>query len=296
MINPVYVGAFSPEKDYLWVTWSLLTACNYTCRYCYVRGNGVSKKETDEAVISFIRSAPQKEKEVTLFGGEPTIHPRIMDIVESLVGFSKVHIFTNLSLKDDMMKRLAKNQVHFSVSYHPDIIDALTFIKKFDKLIEFRGNVDFVNVMMVQECQSQEEIVCEYLRNYQIRHRLLPIWREGGGSDWVKSVAYSKRKDVIAIRDTHVIDDRGREYVFSEQECIYLGKDSFTGWKCAAGMRSLFIDYQGLVYRCQADMREGIVFCDSKGEYPKLSFYQCPHNSCTCEYYIPKMRYENLSV
>ena len=99
MINPVYVGAFSPDRDYLWVTWSLLTACNYTCRYCCVKGKEISDKETDKNVIKFLHAAPQKEKEVTLFGGEPSIHPRVLNIAKELSSFAKVHIFTKLPIK-----------------------------------------------------------------------------------------------------------------------------------------------------------------------------------------------------
>lgn len=289
MINPVYVGAFSPDRDYLWVTWSLLTACNYTCRYCCVKGKEISDKETDKNVIKFLHAAPQKEKEVTLFGGEPSIHPRVLNIAKELSSFAKVHIFTNLSMMRRMIQNLVNMNVQFCISYHPDIIEPEPFLRNLNYLVDINGKIDFVNVMMVSEYGERENTVCEYLRKKKIRHRLLPIWREGGGSDWVKSVVYSKRDDVIAIRDTHIIDENGKEYVFSEQECIYLGKDHFTGWKCAAGMRSLFIDHKGIVYRCQADMKSHIIFCDCKDEYPVLEYYRCPHSTCTCEYYIPKV-------
>lgn len=291
MINPVFVGAFHPDNDYLWITWSLLTACNYTCRYCHVKGTDISTEETDKKVINFIRNAPQASKEVTLFGGEPSIHPRILDIAKELTSFAKVHIFTNLSMDYIKIERLTALNVNFSISYHPDIINPDHFIDKIKILLHYDGIIDFVNVMMVTGMEDEQEKVCSFLRDNHIRHRLLPIWEEEDGSRaWVRSVKYSRRNDVIPIRDTHVVDDKGNDYIMSEQECIYLGKTRFEGWHCAAGMRSLFIAHDGTIARCQADMKNNIAFCHADDYYPPLQYYTCPHKTCTCEYYIPKMR------
>lgn len=289
-MNTVAVGAFPPKNDYLWITWSILLSCNYNCRYCHVRSEGVSCKNTINNVIRFIKDAPQKTKEVTLFGGEPTIHPNLEYIVDGLSKIcNKIHVFTNLSCRKEMISYLVKNNVSFSISYHPDIISPEKFIDKLKYLYDNNGNIDFINVMMVHEKEEDIEYVAKICRELKIRHRLLPIWQEGGQSDWVKSVIYSRRNDVIPIRDTFVIDSSGTTNIFSEQECIYLEKVNFKGWYCYGGMRSLYINHKGIVYRCQADMRDNIPYANCNTDaYPVLEPYICPHEKCTCEYYIPK--------
>ena len=288
MNSPICVGAFSPKNDYLWVTWSILLECNYSCRYCHVKSKGISNKSIIDKTISFLNSAPQKEKEVTLFGGEPTIHPLLFYIIENLYFCKKVHIFTNLSCSNNDLKKLVDNNISFSISYHSDIIKPEYFLNKLKTLLDFNGNIDFINVMMVDGKEKENEEVLSFCRDNKIKHRLLPIWQEGGKVNWIQSMIYSRRTDVIPIRDTIVVKQNKNKYILSEQECISLNMDKFKNYYCYAGVRSLYIDHNGNVYRCQADMRSNIKFCTVYDKYPLLKVYKCQHETCTCEYYIPK--------
>ena len=83
--------------------------------------------------------------------------------------------------------------------------------------------------------------------------------------------------------------------VLSEQECIHINMVRFTGYRCYAGMRSLYISHDGDVYRCQADLGSGVKFCTVYDTYPELKAYTCPYRECTCEYYIPKEVKEGLA-
>lgn len=293
---PVFVGAFMPDISYLWVTWSIMTFCNYKCRYCAVRSGNRDDIASDKVIddtIGFIYNAHQDVKEVTLFGGEPTLHPRLEYIVENLSPVcEKLHVFTNLSLGKEKMKFLTNRNVAFSVSYHPDIIPASSFLKNLEILLSFGADIDFVNVMMVDDKQDDMDAVCDFLRVNRIRHRLLPIWGDGSQINWLKSISYSRNEDVIPIRNTIVRFDDDKEMVLSEQECIYLGFNNFRYYRCYAGSKSLYIDHNGLTYRCQADMRNGIVMCKTDEKLPEQEFYVCPHEKCTCEYYIPKLIYK----
>lgn len=288
MNNPICVGAFSPKNDYLWITWSILLECNYSCRYCHIKSKGISDKDTIDKTISFLKNAPQKEKEVTLFGGEPSIHPLLFHIIENLKFCKKVHIFTNLSCSDNKIKELIDNNISFSISYHSDIIKPEYFLKKLKTLLDFNGSIDFINIMMVDEKEKENEEVLSFCRHNKIKHRLLPIWQEGGKVNWIQSMIYSRRNDVIPIRDTIVVKQDRTKHILSEQECISLNMDKFKDYYCYAGIRSLYIDHNGNVYRCQADMRSNIIFCNVSDSYPSLQVYKCPYDTCTCEYYIPK--------
>ena len=287
MNKPIAIGAFPPKNDYLWVTWSLLLECNYTCRYCHVKSSGRASRKIIDDTISFLKKAPQNDIEVTLFGGEPTIHEDLLYIVDKLSFCKTVYIFTNLSCSNSLIEQLVKKNVSFCISYHSDIIKPEHFLSKLEFLLSKSGSIEFINVMMVAEKEYENDIVLKYCRDHQIKHRMLPIWQEGGSIDWLQSVIYSRRPDVVPIRDTIVVKDN-KKVVLSEQECIALNIDNFKGYDCYAGMRSVYIDHNGHVYRCQADMNESKIFCSVTDNYPELDSYTCPYDKCTCEYYIPK--------
>lgn len=282
-------GAFPPKNDYLWVTWSLLTACNYSCRYCNVKGSGYASSDTIHNTIDFIRNAPQKVKDVTLFGGEPTIHSSVNDILDSLKSICRnVFIFTNCSSQERCLSIFVSKGIKFCLSYHPDIISDNDFLKKMSFLIKENAYIEFVNVMMVDGKRKEIDSVCAFCRDNNIRHRILPVYSENGKSDWIKSVKYSRRNDVIPIRNTIVVKE-GKKSILSEQECVSFGITRFKGYLCYSGIRSIFIDHLGNVFRCQNDMRKKNIFCNVKDTYPNIGYpYTCPHNECTCEYYIPK--------
>jgi hypothetical protein len=105
---------------------------------------------------------------------------------------------------------------------------------------------------------------------------------------------YSRRSDVNAIRNT-IVAKENKILILSEQECISLNMVNFLGYRCYAGMRSVFIDHNGSVFRCNADMNKDIKFCTVFDNYPILEAYTCPHRECTCEYYIPKEVREGLA-
>lgn len=290
MSFPEFVGSFSPQNDYVWITWSLLTFCNYTCRYCAIKSHDKHDiTSSAEKALAFIRNLPQKNKEIALFGGEPTLHPEILKISRSAGEICEnVHIFTNLSSRISMISDLESSGIKFMISYHPDIIDPERFIEKLSHIRP--ENIDFVNVMMVYEKDLEMETVCAFCRHSKIPHRLLPVWREGGMSDWMKSVSYSYRKDVIPVRNICVLRKEKKD-TMSEQECVLAGIENFEGYFCYAGLRSLFIDHAGNVYRCQADANEGNVLCNVNSVYKIPESYRCSHSRCTCEYYIPKEQY-----
>lgn len=57
----------------------VLFQCNQACRFCFVSTH--LPAAGDEAVEAAIRSAGAKGRKVTLSGGEPLLHPRILDFV-----------------------------------------------------------------------------------------------------------------------------------------------------------------------------------------------------------------------
>ena len=256
MSQPICCGAFRPSDDYLWVTWSMLTACNYMCPYCNVRGNEIAKDATIDATIAFLQATPQSRKEITLFGGEPTVHHNVVNIARRIADFAQLHVFTNFS--SDVNLLLALQDVGtLSITYHPDMLSSQGFLKKLKSVRLDR--IDFVNVMMWTRQQEWIDDVCTTCRELGVKHRLVPIWGISSTADWFRSAQYCRRPDVPPFGDVTVIYENGRRATYLEQECVAYGLSNFKGYTCYAGRNSLYIDHMGRVYRCQADARAGIV-------------------------------------
>ncbi|MFZ5799282.1 MAG: radical SAM protein [Desulfobulbus sp.] len=64
----------------------LLTACNLSCRHCYINpaqhGTATLPRET---AIAWLRlfARPEKESNLVLLGGEPTLHPDLAEIIRA---------------------------------------------------------------------------------------------------------------------------------------------------------------------------------------------------------------------
>lgn len=110
--------------------------CNSRCNFCVVGSPLYMKDTVDfEEIMRFVRdNSGAGYNVVNLHGGEPTIHPRFFELLESIqaLGFSETHIQTNgLKLADpDFVQRCKSLGVtRFVVSLHAsrgEVQDRLT--------------------------------------------------------------------------------------------------------------------------------------------------------------------------
>lgn len=96
-------------------------ACNSKCSFCVV-GSPLIRHDTvnyDEIVAFLSENASNGYQSVNLHGGEPTIHPRLFELLSTIaaLGYPEVHIQTNgRRMKDmDFTERLAKHGVRVVV-------------------------------------------------------------------------------------------------------------------------------------------------------------------------------------
>lgn len=139
------------------VEWECTLACNFKCDYCTNGRNSVLpepiKAVTDEVTLeSFIRNTLKplcRDSRLFLFGGEPTLHPKIGFIVETLKKYSVSFIIqtnfsnpelvisldcpTNVSIHDEMSQscypKLAEVKNLESVDVMFDSIAAIERLK-----------------------------------------------------------------------------------------------------------------------------------------------------------------------
>ncbi|HSR68499.1 MAG TPA: radical SAM protein [Acidobacteriota bacterium] len=117
----------------------LTDLCNSECTFCVVASPFYTKDTVDyEDVISFLEShRGQGYDVVNLHGGEPTIHPRFLETLQTIreLGYPQIHLQTNgirLAKREFTEKLVDLNVTKFIVSLHgdtPEYHDSQTFTK-----------------------------------------------------------------------------------------------------------------------------------------------------------------------
>ena len=104
-----------PKKVSLELTYK----CNFSCRYCYQDSDPSRKEYLKEpiALLSYLKKIGVYSIELT--GGEPLLHPNIMQVIEYIVkNFNSYSLITNGTLLNDKMLTLLsqiKGQVQICV-------------------------------------------------------------------------------------------------------------------------------------------------------------------------------------
>ncbi len=115
--NSRTVGFQAGERN---IFFHILTACNLSCRHCYINtdqhGKSTLSQETIEKWLELFAD-PNKKTNVIFLGGEPTLHPRLSQgIVKAKELGMAVTVDSNGFLFNDLLKKTS-----------PDLLDYLSF-------------------------------------------------------------------------------------------------------------------------------------------------------------------------
>ena len=170
-------------------TYEVTSNCNYKCDYCGTyKDEEYSDIYTINKIIGFFKllSADNIDNtiEIQLFGGECTLHPHFIYIVEELSKLSNVELilFTNFSADLDLYKQfceIAKGHIHnISPSFHYNHINTEEFLNKLRYITNnYDINID-VGCMLSKGRYTEEEyinIFSEFKNNKNVTLSLFPI-------------------------------------------------------------------------------------------------------------------------
>lgn len=130
----------NPDNEQFLVNWMLHDRCTYDCSYCppaNKRGKDdwlkitFSKEFVDKLEARLIEQGQNKNVIVHFTGGEPTVWPKFIELVDYInsKGWS-VDITTNGSRSLDWWKENAQKFNHISMSYHSEHVDDDEFMEK----------------------------------------------------------------------------------------------------------------------------------------------------------------------
>ena len=89
----------------------ILTACNLSCRHCYIRPDQHGNQAVDrQAMLAWLKMFydSKKANNLVFLGGEPTLHPDLAEGIRAArkLGYRSITIDTNGLLPQDLLARL----------------------------------------------------------------------------------------------------------------------------------------------------------------------------------------------
>jgi len=286
-----------PHQDSLKVEWNIGKRCNLDCGYCPAFIHDSTSPHT--AVQTFVETIDKlgsinKPLRISFTGGEPCVHPCIIDIVD----YAKKHtdwinITTNGTLPYKLYNRLPVSHYVFSVHFDNKVVDkTLTNILLFAQFNEAERNIPFqINLMAHHEHMNKVKKAAILFDGHGIPYVVRRIrWTDAEDRDWFDDMRYDP-KDLEWIlekkstaKENVIVDDK---HLYHANDIIKSHKNQFEGWKCNAGLESLMINWDGEVHRatCRVGGSLGNIY---KGTFvvPTQSIV-CTRKWCTCAADIP---------
>lgn len=295
------------------IYWGVTNNCNLKCHYC-------SKYKSEEfynldyvnGIVEFINNLSNIKSAVflKLFGGEPTTHPNILDIIKNINSKVNVELQTNLILDSLLLNEIIKikNINAFNISLHYGLVDRNIFFKNLNLLLKHSSKYKYNILLNLMYEKDYHKLID---KDYQIYNQLSKafynfnvgislVYHNINGEydeatvDWVNNT-YKKFKQ--SDRHINIIynDDT------MEQSSFYyikgMGYNKCKGMKCSCLKNNIYIDSNGDIYPCQTYFRYlnkkyGNILFD-KDILNKLineEYVICEASECDCELDIPKWR------
>ncbi len=323
----------SARQDILSVLWAITKSCNHSCEYC-VYYKPVDK-EGFVSASSLIRAAEKilalgrPGYQITLYGGEPTLHPGIIELIGAILAHPvrpQLRIFSNGSRNARFFEQLSEvaavPQFGIIFSAHLAFLDAPRFVKAVRASVA-NGIRVAVNVMYDHRHDGLARLL---VGDLVVLRSHLPFFIEinfpydvdgamaEGASEtqlaWVdeqrgvfealnSDVGYASpnfvRITFNMIKQTGV----GRHILSVEQSLGLLAEFNtpiYTGWHCCSGTNVWFIEEDGAVRGgvCEASQPLGNIFTDAELQLTQaMAAIPCKATACKSIENIPLPKFRN---
>lgn len=318
MLYGLQLYSRSSENDLLYILAYVEDNCNYCCSYCY-NSKPYSKKRLNLTnllnYILFVKQTyPTKYIQLELIGGEPTLHPDLMDFCQKISKINNVliKIFTNLSAPIEQYKTLLLNEnLILIASWHSLKNDLLnnSYTSKILQLLQLHKNQIEVRIMYevlnTENALKIANTILPYCNNMQFDLSFLfdPITQKND----VMKYTEQQLNDFNLFHKQHNIRSNRKEFLVKYNDSteelktftdMFCNKTyNFKHWICNAGKNSLFVNYNGIVYPCveySCDTHNQI-FSINNLSYTKHNFKPvlCKLDYCSCDWDIKKKKLFN---
>lgn len=296
------------------LTWVINDICNNACSYClpalYAGKNHHYDWQQAEAFIDEVRKRWSGMK-LAITGGEPTMSPFLIDLCKKVNSFphSGVWLTTNGVRTPRYYRELAPHCKHLLFSYHPETEDPDKFLDKvfaaseftfvtvrvmmhahkkyWDKAIKM---IDKINAMPTLQpfydlAKDRKPFEWEAVRVLEYNDINDPTTAQYSEEQelWFETAKKHELSSQIFVRDISsdiaaVFTEKEGDVVKGHyaNEYMIAGKTNFNGWRCNAGLESLYAFADGNVYRANC-LVGGVI-----GKIQDLENFKWPKKSIRC--------------
>jgi MoaA/NifB/PqqE/SkfB family radical SAM enzyme len=295
-------------KEWVRVEWNLGLRCNFDCSYCpkNIHDNTSPHAPFEDFLNTTrtIRSAYEgKQIRLSITGGEPFVHPRILDILKMFreEGMDEISTISNGSLPVEKYLKALETIDHLIFSWH---FEHLREDHMREVLLATKGQNVHLHLMLLPGRLEEIKSLISWLEengiNYDLR-RIRPLFRPGGGFNppgasgmvGVHSLAdptdYYSKEEHEFLESIVKAGKRNNVELFTRQErwldnvntLLKNRWNDFRGWQCMAGIETLMIDNDGKVYRATCKQGGPIGTISEGFEIPKDPI-TCAKRWCNC--------------
>jgi organic radical activating enzyme len=273
-----------PRPDEGAVSWNINTACNYRCSYCTQRfkdDRGRWSRDTPRFLAAFARLSGRWE--VKISGGEPFVHPTLVEIVGGLAALGhRLSIVTNFSApraKLEAFVAAARGRVAvFSCSLHLEYVDV-------DAVDEFIARARWLQAELVARADPSLPPPSLCVTQVATRAALprLPALAARFAAAGLDFKIQPEKEDGAVIPYTS--DEEGQLLVLGGHNRTGRIANRFLGLPCWAGARYFILDDVGQAWRCYPARRRKL---EPLGDFLAPTFAladeprPCRYETCTC--------------
>lgn len=337
MIYKRQIISINGISNYIFLEVHSIGYCNQKCAYCcykYLNNNIALNLDQLYDFILYLKKISTKDIYVSLLGGEPTLHPQLIEFVKKISNSEfnqhiQVVVMSNFSADISLYNWLLNNNVKLLLTWHslPDDPFNTSFIEKTMQLdkshqnflihIMYENDIAFKVFQQINEIYpyNSELTILSYNRNtsqinfvdfkwqYTTDQLLLYQKIKEQEKHNITPAAHAKYEVIFDDNTSIILSDlkdgkKSENYEYLKQ-LFYLecGIRNFKHWYCYAGKNYFWIDVNGFVYPCYK------FFLDKKVkrhitniDNMRLRGQICPYDKCDQIFEVGKIRLDKIKL
>lgn len=303
------------------VEWNMGKRCNFDCSYCSseIHDNHsphVSLTIAENLLKKLIDWKKNQKICLNLSGGEPFVHPNIVEIGKMMfdLGFDWKSVNTNGSVGINRYLKTVGYFDHFTISWHFEharedhmknlllemknanagIRCMLMFLPgQMKKIIEIKEFLEEKQIPVIVKRISPQRKNSMLVRPKTQQHNCIDPNQDYYSSEEETWLNQLDQKQMNVLKNVKITFEDGETIVVNDSVIRNQNLNRFFAWKCMAGVGRLVIHFDGSIYKgvCKQDGIIGNIF-DSDFVLPK-THTTCTKKTCNCVGEIALLKWQD---